>query len=92
MFLHAPDRELLELGVRVVAAGGRVSPLVLNVNLSALQLHRRDLLATIERTLRETGLEPRFDELELGFGAMSNGNGVSEYVVPKPICGSGGGG
>ena len=40
-------------------------PLTLNVNLSALQFHRRDLLATIERTLEETGLDPRHFHLEL---------------------------
>ncbi len=40
-------------------------PLTLNVNLSALQFHRRDLLATIERILEETGLAPRRFQLEL---------------------------
>jgi diguanylate cyclase (GGDEF)-like protein len=41
------------------------APLVLNVNLSALQFHRRDLLATVRRTLEATGLEPRLFQLEL---------------------------
>jgi len=41
------------------------SPLILNVNLSALQFHRRDLLTTIERTLSETGLAPSALRLEL---------------------------
>ena len=39
--------------------------LTLNVNLSALRFHRRDLVATIERTLEETGLDPQHFQLEL---------------------------
>jgi diguanylate cyclase (GGDEF)-like protein/PAS domain S-box-containing protein len=39
--------------------------LTLNANLSALQFHRRDLLSTIERALAETGLEPKWLQLEL---------------------------
>ena len=61
------DAMVLRRACEAMSARNRsgAPPLVLNVNLSALQFHRRDLLATIERTLKETGLEPRFFQLEL---------------------------
>jgi len=61
------DTLVLRRACEEVAAWNRAQPepLMLSVNLSALQFHRRDLLATIERTLSETGLRPGLFQLEL---------------------------
>lgn len=40
-------------------------PMRMAVNLSAVQFEESDLAATVERVLRETGLEPRYLELEI---------------------------
>lgn len=40
-------------------------PIRMAVNLSAQQFYRSDIARTVERTLRETGLDPRWLELEL---------------------------
>jgi diguanylate cyclase (GGDEF)-like protein/PAS domain S-box-containing protein len=42
-----------------------LSPVRVAVNLSAQQFYRGDIAGTVERTLRETGLEPEWLELEL---------------------------
>ncbi len=63
----AIDALVLRRACKQASAWNRAhaDPLTLNVNLSALQFHRRDLLATIERNLEETGLDPRHFRLEL---------------------------
>jgi diguanylate cyclase (GGDEF)-like protein/PAS domain S-box-containing protein len=65
--IAAIDAIVLRRACAEVSAWNRThpAPLTLNVNLSALQFHRRDLLATIERTLSETGLLPGLFRLEL---------------------------
>lgn len=40
-------------------------PIIMSVNLSAKQFHQQDLLEKIEKTLLETGLEPKYLELEI---------------------------
>jgi diguanylate cyclase (GGDEF)-like protein/PAS domain S-box-containing protein len=42
-----------------------LSPVRMAVNLSAQQFYRGDIAGTVERTLRETGLDPQWLELEL---------------------------
>ena len=42
-----------------------IPPLRVSVNLSASQFSQKDLLATLERTLRETGMDPCWLELEI---------------------------
>ena len=65
--IAAIDSLVLRRACAEVAAWNRdhVETLSLNVNLSALQFHRRDMLVNIERTLGETGLDPRQFQLEL---------------------------
>ncbi len=41
-----------------------------SVNLSALQFYQKDIVATIRQILQETGLEPRYLELELTEGII----------------------
>jgi diguanylate cyclase (GGDEF)-like protein len=40
-------------------------PLLMNVNLSAKQLKRPDVVQTVERLLKETGMEPRFLSMDI---------------------------
>jgi diguanylate cyclase (GGDEF)-like protein/PAS domain S-box-containing protein len=73
------DALVLRLACEEVSAWNRShpDPLSLNVNLSALQFQRRDLLTTIERALSQTGLDPRRFQLEL-----------TETAVVKDVEGS----
>ncbi|MDL4842172.1 GGDEF domain-containing protein [Aquibacillus rhizosphaerae] len=40
-------------------------PIIVGVNLSAKQFHQHDLVDKVEKTLAETGLEPKYLELEI---------------------------
>jgi len=57
------------------AAG--LPPVVIGVNVSAHQFSRGDLVSVVERVLKDTGLDPRFLELELTESViMENANEV----------------
>jgi len=42
-----------------------LKPCIVAVNLSAVQFHRQDLSSVVQRVLKETGLEPKYLELEI---------------------------
>ncbi|MFD2628211.1 sensor domain-containing protein [Oceanobacillus kapialis] len=45
--------------------GGGYDPVIVSVNLSAKQFHQKDLVSKIQHILNETGLEPKYLELEI---------------------------
>ena len=42
-----------------------IKPCIVAVNLSAVQFHRQDLSSVVQKVLNETGLEPKYLELEI---------------------------
>ncbi|TGB05116.1 sensor domain-containing protein [Halobacillus salinus] len=53
-------------------------PVIVGVNLSALQFHQKDIVQRVKRVLKETGLDPHYLELEITESmAMSN----EEYII-----------
>ncbi|WP_379135391.1 putative bifunctional diguanylate cyclase/phosphodiesterase [Paenibacillus sp. sgz500958] len=53
-------------------------PVRMAVNLSVVQFQERNLLSIVDRTLRETGLEPKYLELEITESAAADGE---DYIV-----------
>ena len=51
-----------------------------SVNLSARQFHQKNLIQTIDKILKETGLDPRFLELELTESIMQNAQEIIETL------------
>ena len=52
----------------------------ISVNLSARQFHQKNLIQTIDKTLNETGLDPRSLELELTESIMQNAEKIIETL------------
>ena len=65
-----------------------LTPLTVSVNLSARQLQKKDLSAVIAGILRETGLHPRFLELEI-VESMVMKNVESAVAIMKELKGLG---
>jgi diguanylate cyclase (GGDEF)-like protein/PAS domain S-box-containing protein len=61
------------------AAGFAALPI--SVNVSAVQFHRGDLVATVKRVLEETGLEGRYLELELTESLLMDKEVVGEALL-----------
>ncbi len=73
-------REACAQGVAWQAMG--LPPMQLNVNLAARQFVQQDLLETVGRILRDTGLPPRFLELEITESTiMHQGEGVIDTLT-----------
>jgi diguanylate cyclase (GGDEF)-like protein/PAS domain S-box-containing protein len=57
--------EACRWGVRWEEEHPRISPLLMNVNVSAKQLERPDLITTVEGVLQKTGLDPAYLTLDV---------------------------
>jgi diguanylate cyclase (GGDEF)-like protein/PAS domain S-box-containing protein len=62
---EAVMEEACRLAVRWQEEHPRLSPLLMNVNLSAKQLQRPDLITTVEGVLQRTGLDPSLLTLDI---------------------------
>lgn len=77
--------EVLAVACRAAAAwlGAGLEPGRVSVNLSARQFRQKDLVATIERTLAETGLEPSCLELEITESLAMDDVGFTREVLGR---------